>query len=216
MSKFPFVYAWDTGRMLDDRWADIRFARSERSVRDGDIYASEQPPDDQIYGWCEVGEDGLLVARYHREEVFGPAETTVKLWFLLVDGGHLNPPHLALLAYADGRFPWGTVLTEAQAKLRGIDTDYLRDSHVAMMSWRKGDPIAQRIYTHPDWRRKRIMVAVFGVADLVNACGGYSPGKLLYGGEITTEDGERIREAFEGSARIVPRIGSFEAGAGQS
>jgi hypothetical protein len=51
---------------------------------------------------------------------------------------------------------------------------------------------------------------MFGVADLVNSCSGFGPGKLLYGGEVTTDDGERVGEAFGGSSRVVPRIGSFE------
>jgi len=209
MSKFPYVYAWNTGRVLDERWADIRFVRSETSTRDGNLTQGETPPEQDVYGWCEMGDDGRLVAHYHREEVFGPYENMTKLWFALFDGEHLNPPHLALLAYADGRFPTGTVLTEQQFADAGVGRDDL-SQFVAKLTWRKGDPIVQQIYTHPDWRRRRIMIAMFGVADLVNSCGGYSPGKLLYGGEVTTEDGERIREAFDGSSRIVPRIGSFE------
>lgn len=195
--------------MLNEKWADIRFVRSEQSSRDGGLTKDEQPPTEDVYGWCENGDNGRLIAHYHREEIFGSFEDTIKLWFVLFDGSHLNPPHLALLSYADGRFPMGTVLTEDQFADANLGKDDLV-SFVAKITWRKGDPIVQQIYTHPDWRRKRIMLAMFGVADLVNSCGGYSPGKLLYGGEVTTEDGERMREAFDGSSRIVPRIGSFE------
>jgi hypothetical protein len=209
MSKFPYTYAWNTGRMLSEKWADIRFVRSEESTRDGGLTKDEQPPTEDVYGRCEIGSDGRLIAHYHREEIFGSFDDMTKLWFALFDGGHLNPPHLALLGYADGRFPTGTVLTEDQFAEVGLNKEDLM-SFVAKITWRKGDPIVQQIYTHPEWRRKRVMIAMFGVADLMNSCGQYSPGKLIYGGEITTEDGEKMREAFDGSSRIVPRIGSFD------
>jgi hypothetical protein len=53
-----------------------------------------------------------------------------------------------------------------------------------------------------------VTLALFGVADLVIVSGSYGP--YLNGGEVTTSDGETLRDAWSGSKRVTPRIGSVE------
>ena len=49
-------------------------------------------------------------------------------------------------------------------------------------------------------------LALFGVADLVIVAGDYP--RFLHGGEVTTDGGEALRKAWDGSSRLVERVGS--------
>lgn len=210
MAKLPSTFAVDTGKKLSDRFFDIRWL----SVGDVPPPKRWYSPDEELpagelseWGWAEVDSDGRLVAKYYREEVYGPVEDIVKLWFVLLDGSDVQPAHFVLLAFADDRFPWGTVI-EAPEASRTLSREYMA-SCAGMINWRAGDPMIQQITTSPNWRRRKVALTLFGVCDVINACYGFSPGKVLHGGAITTEDGEKLRNIYSGASdRIDPRIGS--------
>jgi hypothetical protein len=213
MAKFPSTYALDTGKKLSDRFFDIRwFSSGMNDIGPKRWFtANEEVPDGDSaqWGWGEVDSEGRLVAKYYREEVFGPEEELTKLWFVLIDRRDILPAHLILLAFADDTYPWGTVV-EAPEAARTLSKEYM-SSWAGMINWRSGDPIIQQITTAPKWQRKRIAVMMFGICDVINACYGFSPGKVLHGGAITTADGEKLRNLYPGgSARIDNRIGSLE------
>ena len=66
----------------------------------------------------------------------------------------------------------------------------------------------QQIFVEEKWRRQRVTLALFGVADLVIVSGGYGP--YLNGGDVTTSDGETLRSAWSGSKRVNKRQGKIE------
>lgn len=212
MAKFPSTFALDTGNKLSDRFFDIRWLSCGMDSSFKRWYtAGEELPTEDLTEWGrgEVDAEGRLVVRYYREEVFGPEEELTKLWFVLLDGRHIQPPHLILLGFPDDTYPWGTVV-EASEAATTLSKEQMT-SWAGMINWRAGDPMIQQITTAPNWRRKRISVMMFGVCDVVNACYGFSPGKVIHGGAITTEDGEKLRNLYPGgSARIDNRIGSVE------
>jgi hypothetical protein len=89
-----------------------------------------------------------------------------------------------------------------------LEKEYM-STWAGMINWRAGDPMIQQITTAPKWRRKRISIMMFGVCDVVNACYGFSYGKVIHGGAITTADGEKLRNIYPGgSERIDSRVGS--------
>lgn len=212
MAKLPSTYAVDTGKKLNDRFFDIRWRSAGMTPPPKRWYMiDEEMPNTDIseWGWGEVDVEGHLVAKYYREEVFGSEEEVVKLWFVLLDGRHLQPAHFILLGFADDTYPWGTVVESSEAT-RTLSKEQM-SSWAAMINWRAGDPMIQQITTAPNWRRRRISILMFGVCDVVNACYGFSPGKVLYGGEVTTADGEKLRDIYpKDSDRIQRRIGSVE------
>ena len=212
MAKFPSTFALDTGNKLSDRFFDVRWLSSGTDASNKRWYTAGEklPSDDPTeWGWGEIDAEGRLIARYYREEVFGQEEEVTKLWFVLLDGRHIEPAHFILLGFADDTYPWGTVV-EASEAMRTLSKEYM-SSWAGMINWRAGDPMIQQITTAPNWRRKRISVMMFGVCDVVNACYGFSPCKVIHGGAITTEDGEKLRNIYPGgSARIDNRIGSVE------
>jgi hypothetical protein len=213
MAKFPSTFALDTGNKLSDRFFDICWLSyrldkqpPKRWYRAGE----ELPTEDTVeWGWGEVDSEGHLVVRYYREEVFGPEDELTKLWYVLLDNRHIQPAHLVLLGFADDRYPWGTVVDGSEAS-QVLEKEYM-STWAGMINWRAGDPMIQQIITAPKWRRKRISIMMFGVCDVINACYGFSPGKVIHGGEVTTADGEMLRNIFPGgSVRIDQRIGSVE------
>jgi hypothetical protein len=212
MARLPSTYAVDTGKKLNDRFLDVRWLSTDGELPPKRWYTADEelPGKKTLWGWGEVDEDGRLVANYYREEVFGPEEKMTKMWFVLLDGRHIQPAHFILLGFADGRYPWGTVLEGAEAS-RVLEKEYM-STWASMINWRAGDPMIQQITTAEKWRRKRLSIAMFGVCDVINACYGFSPGKVIHGGAITTADGEKLRNIYPGSSdRIDSRIGSVES-----
>jgi hypothetical protein len=213
MAKLPSTFAFDTGEKLSDRFFDVRWLSTELGVPPPKRWyvAGEELPIEEPTEWGrgEVDDDGRLVVKYYRKEVFGSEDEVVKLWFVLLDNRHIQPAHLVLLGFADNRYPWGTVVDASEAS-RVLKKEYV-STWAGMINWRAGDPEIQQITTAPSWRRKRISIMMFGVCDVVNACYGFSPGKVIHGGAITTEDGEKLRNIYPGgSSRIDQRIGSVE------
>jgi len=211
VAKLPSTFAFDTGNKLSDNFFDIRwisFDLNTQAPKRWYTVGEELPGEDPTeWGWGEVDAKGRLVVKYYREEVFGSEDEVTKLWFVLLDGRHVQPAHFILLGFADGRYPWGTVLDGSEAS-QVLEKEYM-STWAAMINWRAGDPMIQQITTAPNWRRKRLSVMMFGVCDVVNACYGFSPGIVIHGGAITTADGEKLRDIYPGgSSRIDDRIGS--------
>ena len=208
MAKLPSTFALDTGNKLNDRFFDIRWLSSSSGLPSKRWYTTDETlPGEETWGYGTVDETGHLVANYYREEAFGSLDEVVKMWFVLIDKTYIQPSHYVLLGFADDRYPWGTVL-EAREAMMVVNKEYA-STWAGMINWRAGDPMLQQITTAEKWRRKRISVMMFGVCDVVNACYGFSPGKVLYGGAVTTEDGEKLRTIYSGASdRITPRIGS--------
>jgi hypothetical protein len=211
MAKLPSTFALDIGNKLSDRFFDIRWFSYGPDTQPPKRWytSSDELPTKELTEWGrgEVDAEGRLVVKYYREEVFGPENEVTKLWFVLLDGRHVQPSHLVLLGFADDRYPWGTVVDGAEAS-KVLEKEYM-STWAGMINWRAGDPMIQQIITAPKWRRKRISIMMFGVCDVVNACYGFSPGKVIHGGAITTADGEKLREIYPGgSERIDSRVGS--------
>ena len=213
MAKFPSTYAVDTGNKLSDKFFDIRWMSTPGVIPDKrwftigqELPAGDEEPTE--WGWATVDDNGRLVVRYYRPEVFGSIDEVVKLWFILVDGGPYGPGTLTMFGFADNRFPWGTVV-EFDEAIKILNKEDMQ-TWAGMVVWNKGNPTLQQITTAEKWRRRRISVMMLGVCDVVNSCYGFSPGKVLHGGAITTEDGEKLRSIYPGSSgRIDEKIGSI-------
>ena len=148
-----------------------------------------------------VNNNGDLVVHLQRQEF----EKCPPLWFVIHENPHGAPPSLALLAFSANEIPAGTVLTTQQAEQHGIKPQ----DQIAAIQWGYGDPKLHQIAVHPDWRRQHIALALIGAADVVNMSGNYSGDKVIYGGDVTTQGGETLREAWHKSPRVTQRQGSI-------
>ena len=141
------------------------------------------------------------------EDIMGIAPP---LWYVVKDAPrpHPNGPEIPMIfiyaLYGDD-FPSGTIVMEEDL----IKNKFVgRSERVGFLQWFKKDSKIQQIFVEEKWRRKRVTLALFGVADLVIVSGNYGP--YLNGGEVTTNDGETLRNAWAGSKRVTPRIGSVK------
>jgi len=213
MAKLPSTYALDTGNKLSNGLFDVRWLSTPGVVPEKRWFTSgEELPagksSPQEWGSGSVDSDGRLVVDYYREEVYGPREDAPQLWFVLADGRNKIPEQMALFGFWDNSYPMGTIVSEQEA-LSSLGPEHLK-KWAGMVSWLVGDPILQQVITAPEYRRKRVAVLMFGVCDVVNACYGLSPGKVLHGGAITSEDGEKLRDIYPQSSRIDSRVGEFK------
>lgn len=213
MAKLPSTYAVDTGKKLSNGLNDVVWMSTHDVVPEKRWFiAGEELPKGEfeptIWGYGAVDADGRLVVSYHREEVFGPLENAPQLWFVLADGRHKTPEQMALFGFWDNSYPMGTIVPESEA-LEKLGAEHLK-TWAGMISWFVGDPVIQQVITSPEYRRKRISIMMFGVCDVVNACHGLSPGLVIHGGAVTTEDGEKLRNIYPQSVRIDPRVGEFK------
>ena len=210
MASVSSTFALDTGLRLGDRFFDVRWASKPGTPPQQRWFTSEQDLPDgstHLWGYGEVDVDGRLVIHYDHPELVNDERPDLSLWFVLVDMRHFNPPHLVLLSYRNDAMPRGTVVGAKEAS-EMFDDEFL-SSWAGMINWRYGDPELQQITTAPNWRRKRVALTMTICCDIVNGCYGFSPGKVLHGGSITTSDGEKLRGAFSGAReRVEKRIGS--------
>ncbi len=208
MAKLPSTFAVDTGNKLNDRFFDVRWMSAGFGPPPKRWFGAGEPlPDGELTEWGRgsVDADRRLVVDYYRDEVFGSVDEMPKMWFLLLDGRDQLPAHFLMLGFADDRFPAGTVIDGKDARL---ERSYM-GSWAGLINWRAGDPMLQQITTAENWRRKHIAVMMIGVCDIVNGCYGFSAGKVLHGGAVTTADGEMLRDVWgHNSERVDPRIGS--------
>lgn len=195
MSKFALLYYWRNGRLDDDWWGVESFAdlRHPNSVT---IEGGERPSPSAAYSWTSLDADGHLVVGMDHSHLPDAPD----LWWVLRDEPHPLTPTVCLVAFADGAFPDGTVLTVAQARAAGVLDGR---PQAGAIRWGKGDPKLEQVYTAPEHRRKRMSVKMVHTADIVNEAAGW--GGYLYGGAELTPDGVKLAEAWQGSKRLRPR-----------
>lgn len=194
MSKFALLYYWRDGR-LDENWWRVRSFSDQRHPKSTTITGGTCPTDSAPFSWTELDGDGRLVVGMTHDHL----PDTPALWWVLRDEPHPLAPTVCLVAFADGAFPDGTVLTVRQAKEAGVLDGR---EQAGAVRWGKGDPKLEQVYTAPDYRRRRMSVKMVHVADLVNEAAGW--GGYLYGGSELTPDGQRLAEAWSGSLRLRP------------
>ncbi len=198
--KLKPVFFWKRG-VLHNGWDDVVAITSEGSGHDPmTIHTSEEQPNGEVAYECSTDDDGRIVVHLRRAEFAQVPD----LWYVMMGRPEGNPPNICLIAFASPTFPKGTVVDVNDGEaLKGVDPR----SQVAAIQWGYSDPKIHQVFVHPDHRRKRISVAMIGAADIVNMCFGKTGGRAIYGGDVTTDGGEHLREAWALSPRLMPRQG---------
>jgi hypothetical protein len=203
---FKQLWFWKP-RQLTDRWAEVHAFSSEEFERPSIVVSEYRPTDAEVIWFGSVDEDENLFINWRDREVIGIAPP---LWYVVKDAPRPHPngpdiPMMFIYALYGGDFPSGTIVMETDL----IKNKFVGHSErVGFLQWFKQDSKIQQIFVEEKWRRQRVTLALFGVADLVIVSGNYGP--YLNGGDVTTSDGEKLREAWNGSKRVVQRIGSVE------
>ena len=203
---FKQLWFWKP-KQLTDRWAEVHAFSSEEFERPSIVVSEDKPTKAEVIWFGSVDEDENLFMNWRDKDVIGIAPP---LWYVVKDAPRPYPngpdiPMMFIYALYGYDFPSGTIVMEEDL----IKNKFVgRSERVGFLQWFKHDSKIQQIFVEEKWRRKRVTLALFGVADLVIVSGNYGP--YLNGGDVTTSDGETLRDAWSGSKRVTPRIGSVE------
>ena len=200
---FKKLWFWENGR-LNDAWLNIAAFSTEEHLRPSVIKSSSKPSSEEPIWFGSLSSDGNLFMNWNDADV----EQVPPLWYIFqitprpFPNGPFLPCAFVHAMYGD-EFEKGTVVESTWFTDRGIKPVSKR---VGFVQWFLNDSKLQQIFVDPEWRRKRITLALFGIADLVIVAGELGP--FLHGGDVTTTDGEQLRKAWSGSKRLDERIGT--------
>lgn len=201
---FKQLWFWKP-RQLNDKWAEVHAFSTEEFERPSIVVSEDKPTQAPVIWYSGLDEEGNLVIHFEDHEVMG---NTPPLWFAVqeTDRPHPNGPAIPMIfvhaLYGEDFAPGTIVLGQDLIKKKFTG----KSKRVGFVQWFRKDSKLQQVFVNEEWRRKRITLALFGVADLVIVSGEYGP--FLHGGEITTEQGETLRNAWSGSNRLDERKGT--------
>lgn len=203
---FKQLWFWKP-KQLTDRWAEVHAFSTEEFERPSIVVSENRPTDSEVIWFGSVDEDENLFINWRDKDIIGIAPP---LWYVVKDAPRPHPngpdiPMMFIYALYGDDFPSGTIVMETDL----IKKKFVGHSErVGFLQWFKQDSKIQQIFVEEKWRRQRVTLALFGVADLVIVSGNY--GAYLNGGDVTTSDGETLRNAWAGSRRVIERKGSVE------
>lgn len=185
---------------MNDKWCRVVAQTCDETYGPMTVLHGINVPEGEPVYSSDTDNEGRLVVSFHR----GEFASRPKLWFVMSERENGSPPNIALQAFASDHFPEGTVVFPDEAIRAGVASS----EQVAAVQWGMGDPKLHQIFVHPSWRRKRISLLMIGAADVVNMSGSYSGDRVIYGGDVTTDGGENLRQAWSRSPRVMPRSGT--------
>lgn len=200
MTKFKTVWFWGENRQATDTHNYV-MAFYDDSHKKPSLVTNEKSPN-HIYchSFASTDEDGRYLVKFVEESTV----SIVDLWYVYIDAETSVPHMRSVMAFANDRFPDGTVVNFSEVEQLGISP---HDS-CGFIRWFASDSRVQQIFVKENHRRKRISTKLFGVADMVIVGDRNWNGSFLNGGDVTTNDGEKLRGAWHNSKRVTPRIGS--------
>lgn len=192
------VWFWK-GPKLNNKWFAVENYTTDERDRPSTVESETRPTSAKAFSYSKLDNDQNLVVVLDDEQFDGCPE----LWYILEENS--RPTDMVVLhAMAGGAFPNGTVVTVKDIKNMPMESP----ERVAFIRWFRQDSRIQQIFVSNGWRRKRVSTVLFSIADIVIISGEY--GTYLNGGDITTADGEKLREAWSQSTRVTPRVGKVE------
>lgn len=202
MTKFKTVWFWGENKEATETHNYV-FAFFDDSHQKPSLVTDEKSPNHSfLHSFSSSDADGRYVVNF----VDSAFDGVIDLWYVFIDARESTPPMRSIVAFANNQFPNGTVLSFEEAVDLGIN---ISDS-CGFIRWFKSDSRIQQVSVKEEYRRKRISTKLFGTADLIVVGEKNWNGNFLNGGDITTSDGEKLRDAWAKSKRVTPRVGSVE------
>ena len=207
---FKTLWFWKPGQLSED-WAEVHAFPSNEYPHPSVITTPDKPTETESTWYSSLDNDGNLFINIQDPDIVG---ITPPLWFVLQEaqtpfpGGPQIPFVFVHAMYGDDFAP-GTIVkgkTILEKKIPLTKVGAGNSIRTGYLQWFRESSKIQQITVAEEWRRKRITLALFAVGDLVLLSGDIGP--LLNGGDVTTADGEKLREAWSTSNRVLPRNGS--------
>ena len=212
---FKTFWFWKP-RQLNERWSEVHAFKTAEFPHPSTVTTPGKPTEADPIWFGSLDNDGNLFMNWRDVDVVGIAP---EMWFVVQETETPYPggpqiPFVFVHGMVGDDFAPGTVVLGkkiVENKLPVTAVGVGNSIRVGYVQWYRETSKIQQVMVDENWRRKRIAVALFGLADLVIVSGNYGP--YLNGGDVTTSDGEKLREAWSGSKRVIPRNGSV-GGAG--
>lgn len=192
------VWFWK-GPKLNNNWFTVANFATDEYEKPSTVVTEICPTDEKALSFTQLDNSGNLVVKTNDEQFDGSPE----LWYI-IEETKMPVEMIGIHGMCCGSFPEGTVIKIKDLEQFGIN----KDNRVGFVRWFKKDSRLQQVYTAEQWRRKRVSTKLIAIADIVIVSGELGP--YLNGGDITTEDGEKLREAWSHSSRVIPQTGSVE------
>lgn len=192
------VWFW-RGPKIKDHWSAAANYASQDYPHPSLVKSEEPPTSENPFSYIKLDENDNIVFVSDDPQFEG----SPKLWYI-IEETQVPTDMVAIHAMCCPSFPEGTII-----KIKNIERFGINPSNrVGFIRWFRRDSRMQQIYVADEWRRRRISTKLIAVADLAIISGEYGP--YLNGGDITTDDGEKLREAWSNSPRLMPRVGVSE------
>ena len=208
------TYWFWKSKQLDEHWFETHSFDTAEYPHPFTVVSDDKPTGAEPVWSGELDDDGNLFIRLgvHSEAITAPP-----MWFVVQDAPSPFPggppvPHTIIHAMVGPDFAPLTIVRGKRIAEIGMPITAIgagQSERVGFVSFNKETSVIQQVMVKEAWRRKRITVALFSVADLVTVAGGYA--KYLNGGEVTTPDGEKLRQAWATSTRVNKRTGSVNS-----
>ena len=150
VSKFALLWYWREGR-LDDRWWKVASFADDTYPKSTTVVGGVCPTTVAPFSWTDLDDAGRLVVGM----VDNHLPDAPNLWWVLHDEPHRLVHTQSLIAFADGRYPDGTVLTVAQVRADVLRDDAPLPAQAGAVRWGHGDPKLEQLYVAPEFRRRR-------------------------------------------------------------
>ena len=192
------VWFWK-GPKLNNNWFTVANYANDEHEKPSTVSGPSAPTDAKALSFTEVDEKENLVIRMDDDQFDG----SPSLWYILEEI-KFPTEMLALHAMTCNSFPEGTVV-----EIKNLDFSEISPKNRAgFIRWFRKDSRIQQIYTAEEWRRKRVSTKLLAAADIIIISGEFGP--YLNGGDITTNDGEQLRQQWGHSSRVLPRVGTAQ------
>lgn len=184
---------------ISDQWTRAAAFSSDIYDKPSTVLSDVKPIDDLPDYELNIDESGYPIVSLIGEQFSGSPD----MWYFFERTSYPTDLY-AVHGVSNNAFPKGKVVYVKDI----MDIKVNKSEYVGFVKWFASDSRLQQIFVSENWRRRRISTCLISVADILIVSG--SMGKYLNGGDITTADGEKLREAWSQSTRLMPRVGEVK------
>lgn len=194
--QYPTLWFWRSAELVNG-WRAVESYTTDEHPKpyrfDGGLRPTDAPT------WSSLTHNGehLVATVDHSHLPKAPP-----LWYVVLDQTQTLGDATALMAFADDRFPDGTVLSVEQFRACQVEGK----KQIGAVQWMRNTGTLTNLRVNEAYRRRGISLKLIHVADvlLVSRDDGF-----LNGGDHLTSDGEALAAKWQHSVRLKPQVGRY-------
>lgn len=197
MSDYPTLWFWRSDPIREG-WDAVESFSTDEYPKPSTIESEIRPTGSEPFSSVN-GSGEYLVAQVDH----GHLPKAPNLWYLLLNYNEASGGVSALMAFADQRFPEGTILDADQFRSCGKSAA----DQIAAIKWRRADATIEQIYVSEPFRRRGVAIKLINVADVLVVSS--RTNAYLNGGGHLTDDGAALASRWTHSVRLTERVGYY-------